>query len=471
MHQKKLKKVCPSLQNPWKRPTFAVMDERFWCFVREHRDEDVRGLMLRAERFPGVDVRAAAVQVEGWQTARGKLPLWASTEGILFPEHLSMEQCSSQRAAEYKGSLAVRLAQRLQAMANESNPICVEPRRTAISYLNNAVRHSSLFTLHSSLFRVADLTGGFGVDAVMIVRALQAAGWGVALTWVERQSALCALAEHNLPLLGVERVEIRCGEAEEALAQLPPQHLIYIDPSRRDAHGGRVSALRDCQPDVTRLLPLLMEKSEQVLVKLSPMLDLTEALRSLPAVEVHVVSVEGECKELLLLLKGKSEGTSEPLIHCVNIGANQTSLFRFTRSEEQSAACTYAEGVGAYLFEPDASVMKAAAFRTVARRFALSPLHPNSHLYTAPVPVAAFPGRMFRVLGTCSVGRRPLQALLRGLPDGSPSLHLAVRNFPRSADALRKQLGVREGGSRYLFATTLMGGRRCLVLCERVSDD
>ena len=494
MHQKKLKKVCPSLQNPWKRPTFAVMDERFWCFVREHRDEDVRGLMLRAERFPGVDVRAAAVQVEGWQTARGKLPLWASTEGILFPEHLSMEQCSSQRAAEYKGSLAVRLAQGLQAMANESAPICDEPRRTAISHLNNAVRHSSLFTLafgdtaparqsqinlslrsltrsvHSSLFRVADLTGGFGVDAAMIVRALQAAGWGVVLTWVERQSALCALAEHNLPLLGVERAEIRCGEAEEALAQLPPQHLIYIDPSRRDAHGGRVSALADCQPDVSRLLPLLMEKSEQVLVKLSPMLDLTEALRSLPAVEVHVVSVEGECKELLLLLSA-SATESEPLIHCVNIGANQTSLFRFTRSEEQSAVCTYAEGVGAYLFEPDASVMKAAAFRTVARRFGLSKLHPNSHLYTAPALVTAFPGRMFRVLGTCSVGRRPLQALLRGLSDGSPSLHLAVRNFPLSADALRKQLGVREGGSRYLFATTLMSGRRCLVLCERVADD
>ena len=437
MHQKKLKKVCPSLQNPWKRPTFAVMDERFWCFVREHRDEDVRGLMLRAERYPEVDVRAAAVQVEGWQTARGKLPLWASTEGILFPEHLSMEQCSSQRAAEYKGSLAVRLAQ-----ANSSD----EP------------------------FRFSDLTGGFGVDATMIARALQAAGWGVVLTWVERQSALCALAEHNLPLLGVERAEIRCGEAEEVLKQLPRQHLIYIDPSRRDAYGGRVSALADCQPDVTRLLPLLMEKGEQVLVKLSPMLDLTEALRSLPAVEVHVVSVEGECKELLLLLSA-SATESEPLIHCVNIGANQTSLFRFTRSEEQSAACTYAEGVGAYLFEPDASVMKAAAFRTVARRVGLSKLHPNSHLYTAPAPVAAFPGRKFRVLGTCSVGRRPLQALLHGLSDGSPSLHLAVRNFPSSADALRKQLGVREGGSRYLFATTLMSGRRCLVLCERVADD
>ena len=444
------------------------MDERFWCFVREHRDEDVRALMLRADRYPEVDVRAATVQVQGWQTARKKLPLWASTEGILFPEHLSMEQCSSQRAAEYKGSLAVRLAEGLQAMANESAPICDEPRSTIIPHLNNAVRHSSFLIPHSSFFRVTDLTGGFGVDATMIVRALQAAGWSVVITWADRQSALCALAQHNLPLLGVDKAEIRCAEAEEVLAQLSPQHLIYIDPSRRDRHGGRVVALGDCQPDVVRLLPLLLEKSEYVLVKLSPMLDLTEALRVLPAGEVHVVSVEDECKELLLLLSA-STTDSDPPIHCVNIGANQTSDFRFLRSEEQSAACTYAEAVGAYLFDPDASVMKAAAFRTVAVRFGLSPLHPNSHLYTSPSPVAAFPGRTFRVLGTCSVGRRPLQQLLRSLSDSSSSFHLAVRNFPLSADALRKQLGVREGGSHYLFATTLLSGSRCLILCEKVA--
>ena len=469
------------------------MDEQFWCFIREHRDEDVRALMLRADRYPQVDVRAAAVQVQGWQTARKKLPLWASTEGILFPEHLSMEQCSSQRAAEYKGSLAVRLAEGLQAMANESAPICDEPRRKAnlgsaesaparhsahasmalrslnrTLHLNNAVRHSSFLIPHSSFFRVTDLTGGFGVDATMIVRALQAAGCGVVITWADRQSALCALAQHNLPLLGVDKAEIRCAEAEEVLAQLSPQHLIYIDPSRRDRHGGRVVALGDCQPDVVRLLPLLLEKSEYVLVKLSPMLDLTEALRVLPAGEVHVVSVEDECKELLLLLSA-STTDSDPPIHCVNIGANQTSVFRFLRSEEQSAACTYAEAVGAYLFDPDASVMKAAAFRTVAVRFGLSPLHPNSHLYTSSSPVAAFPGRTFRVLGTCSAGRRPLQALLRDLPDSSSSLHLAVRNFPLSADALRKQLGVREGGSHYLFATTLLSGSRCLILCEKVA--
>ena len=433
------------------------MDERFWCFVREHRDDDVRALMLRADRYPEVDVRAAAVQVQGWQTARKKLPLWAATEGILFPEHLSMEQCSSQRAAEYKGSLAVRLAQR-------SSPL-FEPCRLAGRPQGSPLQ---AMVYPSQLFRFSDLTGGFGVDATMIVRALQAAGWRVVLTWVDRQSALCALAQHNLPLLGVDQAEVVCAETEEALKQLSPQHLIYIDPSRRDRDGGRVAALGDCQPDVVRLLPLLLEKSEYVLVKLSPMLDLTEALRSLPAVEVHVVSVEGECKELLLLLSA-STTDSDPPIHCVNIGANQTSDFRFLRSEEQSAACTYAETVGAYLFDPDASVMKAAAFRTVARRFGLSPLHPNSHLYTSPSPVAAFPGRTFRVLGTCSVGRRPLQQLLRSLSDSSSSFHLAVRNFPLSADALRKQLGVREGGSHYLFATTLLSGSRCLILCEKVA--
>lgn len=391
------------------------MDEGLRAFVRAHREDDVRELVLRGERWPGVDVRAAAVQIQGWQTARTKLPLWAATEGIVFPEHLSMEQCSSQRTAEHKADLVASL-----------------PGSGGMT----------------------DLTGGFGVDATMMARRT-----GAGLTFVEPQPALCEMARTNLPLLGVEGAQVVCASAEDVLPRLPHQHLIYIDPSRRNSHGAKVSALSDCRPDIVPLLPLLSERADYVLVKLSPMLDLTQALRALPAREAHVVSVEGECKELLLLMGG--EAVAEPEIHCVCIGKGGTRFFSFTRSEEQGAVCALAGELGPLLLEPDAAVMKAAPFALLGRRFGLSKLHPNSHLYTAEAPVEGFPGRLFRVEGSCAPTRREVEALL----GAKPAAHLSVRNFPMATDALRRKLGLREGGNKYLFATTLRDGSHRIVVC------
>ena len=396
------------------------MDAALREFVKAHREEDVRRLALQGDRWPAVDIRAAAVQIQGWQTARTKLPLWAATEGIVFPEHLAMEQCSSQRTAEYKGNIAAAL------------PRCE---------------------------RLTDLTGGFGVDATMMARRT-----GAQLTLAEPQEGLCRVVANNLPLLGVEGARVVCGRAEELLASLPRQDLIYLDPSRRDDHGGRVAAIDSCRPDVGALLPRLLERAEHVMVKLSPMLDLTQALRTLPARQVHVVSVEGECKEMVVLMggaTGEMKEEEEPVVHCVNIG-RRTTDFAFTRSEERGAACPLADGPGTLLLEPDASVMKAAPFRTVAARFALRKLHPNSHLYTAETLVTAdFPGRVFRVVATCAPTRRAVQALL----GQKPAAHLSVRNFPLPTDTLRHRLGLREGGDRYLFATTLRDGSHRIIVC------
>lgn len=413
------KKVLQRIRKAAAIGEICCMDEGLQAFVRAHRTDDVRELVLRSERWPGVDVRAAAVQIQGWQTARTKLPLWAETEGILFPEHLSMEQCSSQRTAEHKAAIAASL-----------------PGSGAM----------------------ADLTGGFGVDATMMARRT-----GAGLTFIEPQPELCEIARHNLPLLGVEGAQVVCRCAEDALTKLSHQHLIYIDPSRRDSHGGKVSALSDCRPDVQQLLSLLMERADYVMVKLSPMLDLTQTLRALPAREAHVVSLEGECKELLLLMGG--EPVEEPMIRCVCMGKGGTRSFFFTRSEEQVAVGPLAEELGPLLYEPDAAVMKAAPFALLGRRFGLSKLHPNSHLYTAAAVAEGFPGRVFRVEGSCAPTRRDVQAVL----GSKPAAHLSVRNFPMSTDALRRKLGLKEGGSKHLFATTLRDGSHRIVVCENFS--
>lgn len=399
------------------------MDRALQQYILQHRHDDVRELMLGGAGATGVDRRAAAVQIAGWQIAGHKLPLWARTEGIIFPEHLALEQCSSQRTAAYKATL-------------------LPPADTALT--------------------MADLTGGFGVDSAMMMRGRE----GGRLLFVEQDAELCRLAEHNLPLLGVKNATIIHARAEEALEQLPHVDLLFMDPARRDAHGGRTVALADCSPNAARLMPQLLEKARCVLLKLSPMLDLTQAVHQLQGrvTQVHVVGVDGECKELLVMAEAGASGDGECVIHCVNLGRRNTH-FAFTRKQELAATCDCAQELGAFLYEPDATVRKAAAFRSVALQFGLKPLHPNSHLYTADTLLDDFPGRAFGVVAVCPATKADVQRLL----GPKPAANLTVRNFPLTTDALRKKLGLRDGGTRYLFATTLAPQKPCLVLCEKTA--
>lgn len=387
-------------------------------FVEKHRLDDVRELALRGNIFSGIDKETALRQIAGWQIARKKLPLWAETEGVAYPCHLSMEQCSSQMTAEYKRDI-----------------------------ING--EHGSM----------ADLTGGFGVDCTVIGRTFER------VTFVERNAELCELARRNLPLLGVASPYIICEDCVAALAALPHHDFLMIDPARRDANGARTVSIAGCTPDVSEINDLLLEKATTVLVKLSPMLDLQSVERDLKGVsEVHIVSVGGECKEILALLRKDAADGGSVRYHCVNIVGEAVFDISYTKDEERRAACHYAATPGAYLYEPNASIMKGGGFKTVAQRYGLEKLHPNSHLYTSDSWVDGFPGRAFAIKGWTTFSKQGVRKMLGGVKKAN----VAVRNFPETVQALRKRLGLADGGSLYLFATTLADNTHALVICEKV---
>lgn len=386
-------------------------------FIREHRQDDVRALALQANKYPQVDMAEAVVQIAGWQIAEKKVPLWARTEGILYPRHLSMEQCSSEVTARYKASL----------VSGES---------------------------------LADLTAGFGVDCSFMARNFNR------VIYVEKQEILCDLACHNFPLLGLSRIQVCQADGVEYLRQMEPVDCLFLDPARRDSHGGKTVAISDCEPDVCALESLLVEKGQYVLVKLSPMLDIGTALRELKYLrEIHIVAVNNECKELIAVLKKPSDNTyssdNEVIIFCEQAVNNLlTTPFSFTLSEEKNAACTWAEEVEDYLYEPGASLLKAGPYRLLSERYGVRKLQANSHLYTSFHEVD-FPGRRFRVLEVSDFGKKNLKQFLQGIEKAN----LTVRNFPTSVVELRKKLKLKEGGDLYLFATTLHGGQKVLIKC------
>ena len=385
-------------------------------FIKEHKNEDPRALALQAKRYPAVDIREAVTQIEGWQAAKEKLPTWAETDGIIYPPRISMEQCSSEPTALYKAAIAKG-------------------------------------------DRLADLTGGFGIDCSYMSRGFREA------TYIERNAVLCDIARENFALLGLGNINIINGNSEEILHTLPKQDWIFIDPARRALDGRKVVALSDCEPDVTALESLLLEKADKVMVKCSPMLDITAATRQLSSIEtVHIIAVNNECKELLFIL-GKDNGENTQ-IKCGNIQKGNCNSFAFTLDEEANSTVTYCNSVGKYLYEPNAAIQKGCCHRTLSHKLQIDKLHPNSQLYTAERLIENFPGRKFiveRVTGFSKSETRELQALGKA--------NITVRNFPESVQTLRKKLKLNEGGENYLFATTLSGERKVLIHCRKAQAD
>ena len=385
-------------------------------FIEEHLQADVRSLALQASKYPDVDMSAAITQIAGRRTAEAKIPSWHRTPGLLYPPHLSMEQCSSEATARYKASL-----------------------------------------MQGDTF--ADLTGGFGIDCSFLSRGFRRAHY------VERQAVLCRLAEHNFPLLGLS-IEVHNEDGVEYLKRMEPVDCLYLDPARRDGHGGKTVAISDCEPDICALEDMLVEKAGKVMVKLSPMLDLSLALKSLKTVhEVHIISVNQECKELLLIL---SRQPSENIcIHCEHIlSSGESQHYSFTQEAEKQAECPLTPVVGIYLYEPNASLLKAGAYRTPTRHYPVRKLHPSSHLYTSDDYIAHFPGRRFMVEAVSGFGKKELKSFLQGIDKAN----LTIRNFPSSVAELRKRLKLKEGGDIYLFATTLADESKVLIKCSRISS-
>ena len=381
-------------------------------FIKVHRNDDVRKLALQAARYPEIDMRVAATQIEGWQLAKSKLPAWSKVEGIVYPIRLSMEQCSSEETAQYKASL----------ITGET---------------------------------LVDLTGGFGIDcSYMSVGRVKS-------TYIERNKELCAIASHNFSLLGLKQIKIINGNSQEILPLLPHCNWIFIDPARRSESGHKVVALADCEPDVTMLQDRLLEQADNIMIKCSPMLDITAACRSLRQVsEVHIVAVNNECKELLFILSHENKRTR---ITCVNIIGSIRQQFSYYIDEESWSSIRLSQNIGKYLYEPNAAIQKAGAGSILSSRYNIDKLHPNSQLYTSQEHIPEVPGRRFIVEDVVGFAKKELKALLNNVEQAN----ITVRNFPENVQTLRKRLKIAEGGDIYLFATTLADNSKVIIKCRK----
>lgn len=419
----------------------GMMNEVTAAFIRQHADDDVRQLALKGGQHPGVDMPLALQQIVGRQTARQKLPSWAVIDELLYPPHLSMEQCSSEQTARYKAQLAARLcADFVQKSRSDDLKKVHLPHETEPS--------------------LVDLTGGFGVDFSFMARQFERC------IYVERQQALCEMAQHNFSLLGLRQVEVVCADGVDYLQRMNHATVIYLDPARRDRQGGKTVAISDCTPDLLSLKEQLTDKSLFVMVKLSPMLDWHQAVAQLETdevkvCEIHVLSVRNECKELLFVL---SKQRHKPLtLHCVN----DDQAFVCSADEPSDVPPPYVSPEemrpGQYLYEPHASIMKAGCFSAVSVQLDVRKIAPNSHLFISERDLPLFPGRKFRIQALSSMNKKELKSVLRDVRQAN----ITTRNFPLSVAELRKRLKLKDGGAVYIFATTLADGRHVLLICSK----
>lgn len=388
-------------------------------FVKKHRDGDVRTLALQARRDSDIDLPWALDQIQGWQIARRKLPSWAAIDGIVYPPHLSMEQCSSEQTARYKHDV-------VDSLPDGS---------------------------HKTLI---DLTGGFGVDFSFMATGCERA------IYVERQEHLCKIAKNNFELLGLTHATVIHSDAADVLQGLntdPASTLLYLDPARRDSNSARTYAITDCTPNVLELLPHLFKASRHILIKLSPMLDWHKAVTDLGnrVAQVHIVSVGNECKELLLLLNASHEG--EPVIHCVNDGQRLTFM-----PSQNNVTVPLADGDDyAFLYEPNASVMKAGCFGLLTERYPIKALAIDSHLFVSNEDIKDFPGRQFVIINQTTMNKKEVKQALAGITHAN----VATRNFHLTAQQLRQRLKLKDGGDTYLFGTTNHTGQHLIYICRK----
>ena len=426
-------------------------------FIRQHQEDDVRLLAFLGSKYPEVDMPFALDQIRGRKMARTKLPRWAGIEDIIYPPHISMEQCSSETTAMYKAELAARLlniqSRKTPNPENEENSkICEFPTESAVG--SKFSKNEGTCDFHEEIDFV-DLTGGFGVDFSYIAARL-----GVKAMYVERQAHLCEAAKENFERLGVENAEVKNGDGVEVLHSLSHLSLLFIDPARRDDAGNKVVSLQDCTPDVTQLQDEMLEKADFIIIKLSPMLDWHRAVSELKHVrEVHIVSTGNECKELLLVLSSKSEENASLKVYCVN----DNQVMSYPEDDDSVVSIASDASSIAYLYEPNASLMKAGCFGVISSQYGAKMLAKNSHLFVSQEPISDFPGRSFRIKAVSSFNKKELKRHLSGITKAN----IATRNFPLSVAELRKRLKLKDGGETYIFATTLSDESHVLVITEK----
>lgn len=386
------------------------INEATWHYIRTHVNDNVRDLALRGCKVTSVDFKFALQQIEGRQKSKDKLPDFYQNEQVLYPPTVSMEQCSSTHTANYKASL----------VAGEN---------------------------------FADLTGGFGIDTFALSRRFKH-GYHI-----EPNNALSELVQHNASVLNISNLEFIQDTMEESLSQIPNVDCLYIDPSRRDSHGNRVVCLEDCTPNIIEWKSTLLGKCKKLMIKLSPMIDIKRSLLQLPETsDIYTIAVNGECKEVLLILEAGKDPTDR-CIHTINILKDGYQIFETTASEEVDAMPTLTNTLGRYLYEPNAAVLKAGTFKSIATRFGLEKLHPHTHLYTSDILAKDFPGRIFNVDDSYSFNKKEIKKALGDIKKAN----VAVRNFPLTAEELKALLKIKDGGEVFLFGATLTDGKLTVI--------
>ena len=408
-------------------------------YIKQHRNDDVYRLAL-AKTPEGVDLQYALQQISAYQTLTKKVPSWAECGELIFPRQLSLEQSSSELTARYKAELIYDF------MGNKP-------------------------------FNHIDLTGGMGIDCYFIAQHTKNSHY------VELNPELCQIAQHNFTHLN-PNISVHNTTAEEFLNILSPcfrgtsptgggglstlnfqlSTLIYLDPARRGDHGQKLVSIADCQPNVIELLPQMFELTNKIVVKLSPMLDITRAISELPHIEkLYVISVGNECKELLLLINKEYETNTE--IYAINIDnkGNKSNILKGTIPSESQINISHAHAVGTYLYEPYAAHLKSGLYKTIAQQYNCEKLHQHSHLYTSNTLNNDFPGRKFEVKEVIPFDKKSAKALFKSLSKAN----ITTRNFPLSVSELRTQYKIKDGGETYIFATTLYDESKVLIVSQK----
>ena len=416
-------------------------------YIKQHRNDDIYRLAL-TKAPEGVDLQYALSQISAYQTLSKKVPSWAECDELIFPRQLSLEQSSSELTAIYKAELIRQF-------------------------------------MGSDAYQHIDLTGGMGIDCYFIAQ------YASHSHYVEQSSELCTIAQHNFAHLN-PNISVHNTTAEEFLNQITDDRvqstdksiaegsknaksqlstlnsklstLIYLDPARRGDHGQKLVSISDCQPNVIELLPQMFELTNKIVVKLSPMLDITRAINELSHIEkLYVISVNNECKELLLLINKECETDTE--IYAINIDnkGNKSDILKGTIPSESQIGISHAREVGSYLYEPFAAHLKSGLYKTIAQQYGVEKLHQHSHLYTSNTLNNDFPGRKFQVKEVIPFDKKSAKTLFKSLQKAN----ITTRNFPLTVSELRTQYKIKDGGETYIFATTLYDDSKVLIVCKK----
>jgi hypothetical protein len=388
--------------------------EEYWKFIKDHEQDDPAHLVLKQKQFPDLPLKELASQIASRQKAKSKLPEWYDQK-IWFPPKLSLEQCSSEATAKFKSRL-----------------------------------------ISGNSF--ADLTGGFGIDTYYLSQSFNEKHY------VEQQSELCEIAVSNFSELDTN-IHVHHTNSEDFLKSIQePFDLIYLDPARRGDRNQKVFLWKDCSPNVAVLLPLIFEKSKNVMVKAAPMQDISRAIAELgnKVNEVYIIEWQGEVKELLYILS--KDVVDYPEIHAVQLSDEGQPIFSFSgdKLKEAESSIDY-EMPQKYVYEPSPAMMKAGLFKQMGEQYKVSKLHPNTQLFTSDNLAEDFPGRVFKIMHSIPVQKKELKKYLPEM-----KANLSTRNFPMPVAQLKKKLGLKDGGEYFLFATTLKEKEKVVLICEKV---